>query len=115
MENPFSHNRATNIIGRLLDAERENLEKLKTAATTEERLELLDFSSLEYRIMMNLWSAGCLTDHALETVGLEGRFEKRDGGHIPASEFHTRVEVKQENVCEQVAFPPKQTDSGILK
>ena len=31
------------------------------------------FGSLEYVIMMMLFNNGCLTDRALETVGLEGR------------------------------------------
>jgi hypothetical protein len=75
VENPFTHNRATNLIGRVLDRERENFEKLKKAATTEEQAELLDFASLEYRIMSKLLNEGCLTEKALETVGLEGRYD----------------------------------------
>lgn len=75
MENPFTHNRATNLIGQVLDAERKNFEKLRAAVATEEREELLDFASLEYRIMSRLLNEGCLTEKALEEIGLEGRFE----------------------------------------
>jgi hypothetical protein len=65
MENPFTHNRATNVIGKVLDA------AAAEAALTDGEI---SFASLEYRIMMKLWEADCLTDHALETVGLDGRF-----------------------------------------
>lgn len=82
MENPFTHNRATNVIGRVLDKERENFEKLKALNIEEDegkraaQAELLDFASLEYRIMSKLLNEGCLTEKALETVGLEGRYEE---------------------------------------
>lgn len=75
MENPFLHNRATNLIGQVLDKEKENLEKLKKAVTNEEQAELMNFASLEHRIMTKLLNEGCLTEKALETVGLEGRHE----------------------------------------
>ena len=62
MENPFSHNRATNLIGKVLD------EDAKLRETGE-----VTFASLEYRIMMRLFNAGCLTPRAEETIGLAGR------------------------------------------
>lgn len=66
MENPFSHNRATNVIGKLLDKVKEEAEKV------ESELEI-SMASVEYRIMMALWEADCLTDRALEIIGLAGR------------------------------------------
>jgi hypothetical protein len=72
MENPFSHNRATNIIGRVLDKLADESEYEKTCDHTDEHCKI-SFASLEYRIMMALWEADCLADSALETVGLAGR------------------------------------------
>jgi len=66
MENPFVHNRATNIIGRVLD-------KVAEEEAKPDHEKEISFASLEYRIMMKLWEHDCLTDHALETVGLAGR------------------------------------------
>ena len=72
MENPFTHNRATNLIGQALDQDEADAEFEKTCdhKGTDCRLR---FASLEYVIMMTLLNNGCLTEHALETVGLEGR------------------------------------------
>jgi len=78
VENPFYHNRATNLIGQILDKERKVFEKMKAAVSAEsneEQLELMEFASLEHRIMTKLLNEGCLTEKALETVGLEGRYD----------------------------------------
>lgn len=72
MENPFTHNRATNVIGRVLDKLADESEYEKTCDHTDENCKI-SFASLEYRIMMALWEHDCLTDHALEQVGLAGR------------------------------------------
>jgi hypothetical protein len=72
MENPFTHNRATNLIGQVLDQDAIDSKHEETCdhKGTDCRM---SFGSLEYTIMMVLFNSGCLTEHALETVGLEGR------------------------------------------
>jgi len=72
MENPFTHNRATNLIGQVLDRDAIDSKYEETCdhKGTDCRMR---FGSLEYVIMMMLFNNGCLTDRALETVGLEGR------------------------------------------
>jgi hypothetical protein len=70
MENPFAHNRATNIIGQVLDAQARAVLKAKENPND---VEAMHFASLEYRIMHALLDAGCLTEQAQELVGLEGR------------------------------------------
>lgn len=63
MENPFLHNRAMNVIGRVLDEDKALQEKGE-----------LSYASLEARIAFRLEAEGLLTDKAFEVVGLEGRF-----------------------------------------
>jgi hypothetical protein len=73
MENPFSHNRATNVIGRVLDEVAKEEETERHCDHSDPALCKISFASLEHRIMMKLWEHDCLTDHALETVGMAGR------------------------------------------
>jgi len=76
MENPFSHNRATNVIGKVLDAVAE--QKKREAAGEP----MLIGPSLEARIAHALEAEGLLNEKAMETVGLAGRFghpETADG------------------------------------
>ncbi len=72
MENPFTHNRATNLIGQVLDQEALDAKHEETCDHKGTDC-CMRFGSLEYVIMMMLFNNGCLTEHALETVGLEGR------------------------------------------
>ena len=72
MENPFTHNLAVNVIGKVLDKLADESEYEKTCDHKDVNCKI-SFASLEYRIMMALWEADCLTDHALEHAGLAGR------------------------------------------
>lgn len=67
MESPFSHNRATNVIGRILDAHQEQKAKEDNGAP------VILGPSLEASIAHALEAEGLLNDKALEIVGLEGR------------------------------------------
>jgi hypothetical protein len=84
MENPFAHNRAINLIGQVLD---ENEIMLKTGE--------ISFSSLEYRIFNRLFNELCLTPHAMETVGMEGRYPQDKEKKMQDSTKNKLAEIEQ--------------------